>query len=108
LLNVGPRQFATRGDKLVFSNSIVILAIFASVLVVAFGGDTSRLINGDGFLPVRAFRDFVGDERLKTVMLRTVWAKLESRRRLFLIDERCDFIELVKLYLDHLAHDGRH
>jgi amino acid transporter len=39
-----PRQFATRGDKLVFSNGIVILAIFASVLVVAFGGDTSRLI----------------------------------------------------------------
>jgi amino acid transporter len=39
-----PRQFATRGDKLVFSNGIVILAIFASVLVMAFGGDTSRLI----------------------------------------------------------------
>ena len=39
-----PRQFANRGDKLVFSNGIVILAIFASVLVVAFGGDTSRLI----------------------------------------------------------------
>jgi hypothetical protein len=41
-------------------------------------------------------------------MLRTVWAKIESRRRLFLIDERSDFIEPVKLYLDHLAHDGRH
>lgn len=39
-----PRQFATRGDKLVFSNGIVILAMFASVLVIAFGGDTSRLI----------------------------------------------------------------
>ena len=39
-----PRQFATRGDKLVFSNGIIILAIFASMLVVAFGGDTSRLI----------------------------------------------------------------
>jgi len=39
-----PRQFATRGDKLVFSNGIVILAIFAGVLVIAFGGDTSRLI----------------------------------------------------------------
>ena len=44
----------------------------------------------------------------KTVMLKTVWAKIESRRRLFLIDERCDFIEPVKLYLDDLAHDGRH
>jgi amino acid transporter len=39
-----PRQFANRGDKLVFSNGIVILAIFSSVLVIAFGGDTSRLI----------------------------------------------------------------
>src|SRR6266542_790169 len=39
-----PRQFATRGDKLVFSNGIVMLAIFASILVVAFGGVTIRLI----------------------------------------------------------------
>ena len=39
-----PRQFANRGDKLVFSNGIIILAIFSSLLVVAFGGDTSRLI----------------------------------------------------------------
>jgi len=39
-----PRQFATRGDKLVFSNGIIILAIFSGILVVAFGGDTSRLI----------------------------------------------------------------
>jgi amino acid transporter len=39
-----PRQFATRGDKLVFSKGILMLAIFASILVIAFGGDTSRLI----------------------------------------------------------------
>src|SRR5712692_4653925 len=39
-----PRQFATRGDKLVFSNGIIMLAIFAAILVAAFGGDTSRLI----------------------------------------------------------------
>jgi amino acid transporter len=39
-----PRQFANRGDKLVFSNGIVILAILSSVLIVAFAGDTSRLI----------------------------------------------------------------
>ena len=30
-------------------------------------------------------------------------AKTEGRRRLYLIDERCDFVESVKLYLDHLA-----
>jgi hypothetical protein len=39
-----PRQFATRGDRLVFSNGIDILAIFASLLVIIFAGDTSRLI----------------------------------------------------------------
>jgi len=39
-----PRQFATRGDKLVFSNGIIILAVFSGILVVSFGGDTSRLI----------------------------------------------------------------
>ncbi len=39
-----PRQFATRGDKLVFSNGVIILAIFSSLLVAGFGGDTSRLI----------------------------------------------------------------
>ena len=39
-----PRQLANRGDRLVFSNGIVILAIFSGVLVIAFGGDTSRLI----------------------------------------------------------------
>jgi amino acid transporter len=39
-----PRQFANRGDKLVFSNGIVILAVFSAILVAVFGGDTSRLI----------------------------------------------------------------
>ena len=39
-----PRQFANRGDRLVFSNGIVILAVFSGLLVIAFGGDTSRLI----------------------------------------------------------------
>lgn len=39
-----PRQFANRGDRLVFSNGVLILSIFASLLIVAFGGDTTRLI----------------------------------------------------------------
>ncbi|HKZ78608.1 MAG TPA: APC family permease [Pyrinomonadaceae bacterium] len=39
-----PRQFTNRGDRLVFSNGVIILAIFSSILVAAFGGDTSRLI----------------------------------------------------------------
>jgi hypothetical protein len=36
-------------------------------------------------------------------MLRTVWARSDGRRRLYLIDEGCDFVEPVKLYLDHVA-----
>ena len=39
-----PRQFANRGDRLVFSNGILILAGAASVLLVAFGGKTDKLI----------------------------------------------------------------
>src|SRR5438132_530454 len=39
-----PRQFANRGDRLVFSNGILLLAVFSGILVWAFGGETSRLI----------------------------------------------------------------
>jgi amino acid transporter len=39
-----PRQFANRGDRLVFSNGIVILAVAASVLLIAFGGKVDALI----------------------------------------------------------------
>jgi amino acid transporter len=39
-----PRQFSNRGDRLVFSNGIVLLGFFAAVLLVIFGGDTHALI----------------------------------------------------------------
>jgi hypothetical protein len=39
-----PRQFANRGDRLVFSNGIVFLAVVAGALLVAFGGLTNKLI----------------------------------------------------------------
>jgi amino acid transporter len=39
-----PRQFANRGDRLVFSNGIVFLAVAAGGLLVAFGGKTNLLI----------------------------------------------------------------
>ncbi len=39
-----PRQFMNRGDRLVFSNGIVILAIAASLLVWYFDSDLNRLI----------------------------------------------------------------
>jgi amino acid transporter len=39
-----PRQFARRGDRLVFSNGIVILAVLAGLLIWAFDANTTRLI----------------------------------------------------------------
>lgn len=66
-----PRQFATRGDKLVFSNGIVILAIFSSVLAIAFGGDTSRLI------PLYAVGVFLSFTLSQSGMVRH-WLKVRS------------------------------
>ena len=39
-----PRQFAFRGDRLAYSNGIMILAVAAAVLLAAFGGEVTRLI----------------------------------------------------------------
>jgi amino acid transporter len=39
-----PRQFMTQGDRLAFSNGIIILSGLAAVLLVVFGGDTHALI----------------------------------------------------------------
>ena len=39
-----PRQLANQGDRLAFSNGILLLALFAGILLVGFGGDTHRLI----------------------------------------------------------------
>jgi amino acid transporter len=39
-----PRQFANRGDRLVFSNGVLFLAAASAVLLVAFGGLTNALI----------------------------------------------------------------
>lgn len=39
-----PRQLHTRGDRLAFSNGIVLLAAFAAVLVYLYGADSTRLI----------------------------------------------------------------
>lgn len=39
-----PHQFANLGDRLVFSNGIITLALASSALIVIFGGQTTRLI----------------------------------------------------------------
>ena len=42
--NFLPRQLASLGDRLVFANGILLLAIAAGALIVVFGGDTHALI----------------------------------------------------------------
>jgi amino acid transporter len=39
-----PRQLANQGDRLAFSNGILGLSVFASILLIAYGGDTHSLI----------------------------------------------------------------
>src|SRR5438046_4145182 len=39
-----PRQFMNQGDRLAFSNGILILSMFAAVLILAFRGDTQALL----------------------------------------------------------------
>jgi amino acid transporter len=39
-----PRQFSRRGDRLVFSNGVILLALVAGGLIWAFGASTTRLI----------------------------------------------------------------
>jgi amino acid transporter len=39
-----PRQFMNQGDRLAFSNGILVLSVFAAILIVAFRGDTQSLL----------------------------------------------------------------
>jgi amino acid transporter len=39
-----PRQFSNRGDRLVFSNGVIVLAVLAALLIYAFDANLSRLI----------------------------------------------------------------
>jgi amino acid transporter len=39
-----PRQFMNQGDRLAFSNGIMVLSVFAAVLIIAFRGDTQGLL----------------------------------------------------------------
>jgi amino acid transporter len=39
-----PRQFMNQGDRLAFSNGIIVLSAFAATLIVAFDGDTHALL----------------------------------------------------------------
>jgi amino acid transporter len=39
-----PRQFMNQGDRLAFSNGIIVLSVFAAILIFAFRGDTQSLL----------------------------------------------------------------
>ncbi|MGD8819858.1 MAG: APC family permease, partial [Anaerolineae bacterium] len=64
-----PRQLTNLGDRLVFANGIVALAVLASALVILFGGRTHRLI------PLYAVGVFLSFTLSQAGMVRH-WAKL--------------------------------
>ncbi len=59
-----PRQFSNRGDRLAFSNGIIILAVLSALLLVVFGADTHALI------PLYAVGVFVSFTLSQTGMVR--------------------------------------
>ena len=66
-----PRQFANQGDRLVFSNGILVLSGFAVLLIVVFGGDTHAL------LPLYAVGVFMSFTLSQTGMVRR-WLRLRD------------------------------
>lgn len=68
-----PRQFAHRGDRLVYSNGILILALAAAGLIVLFGGSTHALI------PLYAVGVFLSFTLSQAGMVRRWW-RLRGRR----------------------------
>ena len=64
-----PRQFASLGERLVFSNGILVLAGFAALLIVIFGGDTHALI------PLYAVGVFISFTLSQSGMVRHWWRK---------------------------------
>jgi len=67
-----PRQFANQGDRLVFSNGILILSGFAILLIVAFQGDTHAL------LPLYAIGVFISFTLSQGGMVRR-WLRLREK-----------------------------
>jgi amino acid transporter len=67
-----PRQLASQGDRLVFSNGIMILSGFAIAMVVLFGGDTHAL------LPLYAIGVFISFTLSQGGMVRR-WLRLKEK-----------------------------
>lgn len=64
-----PRQLASRGDRLVFSNGILILGVLSAVLVVAFRAETHMLI------PLYAVGVFLSFTLSQAGMVRRWWRR---------------------------------
>ena len=64
-----PRQFATLGERLVFSNGILVLAGFAALLLVVFRGETHALI------PLYAVGVFISFTLSQSGMVRYWWRR---------------------------------
>ena len=62
-----PRQFATLGERLVFSNGIMVLGAMAALLLVIFGGETHALI------PLYAVGVFISFTLSQSGMVRHWW-----------------------------------
>ncbi len=62
-----PRQFATLGERLVFSNGIMVLGALAAMLLVVFGGETHALI------PLYAVGVFISFTLSQSGMVRHWW-----------------------------------
>src|SRR5213594_2661881 len=67
-----PRQFANQGDRLVYSNGILILSGFAILLIVVFQGDTHAL------LPLYAIGVFISFTISQSGMVRR-WLRLREK-----------------------------
>jgi amino acid transporter len=66
-----PRQFANQGDRLVYSNGILVLSAFAIALIVVFRGDTHAL------LPLYAIGVFMSFTLSQAGMVRR-WLRLRT------------------------------
>jgi amino acid transporter len=66
-----PRQFANLGERLVFSNGIMVLGAMAALLLVLFGGETHALI------PLYAVGVFISFTLSQAGMVRRWWGRRE-------------------------------
>jgi len=66
-----PRQFANLGERLVFSNGIMVLGALAALLLVLFGGETHALI------PLYAVGVFISFTLSQSGMVRRWWHRRE-------------------------------